>query len=121
MKWTIRRKILAGFTTGLLFTLILSLFSLFGMKRLNREAGALGGTWLPLTQALDQVQKSFLNSRTYQFNYFLESDDEARGKLEAGLNQELQQLTDGMRRIEGMLIRPEDKQLYGRLVAGFNM
>jgi methyl-accepting chemotaxis protein len=120
MKWTIRRKILAGFTTGLLFTLILSLFSLFGMKRLNREAGALGGTWLPLTQALDQVQKSFLNSRTYQFNYFLESDDEARGKLEAGLNQELQQLTDGMRRIEGMLIRPEDKQLYGRLVAGFN-
>jgi CHASE3 domain sensor protein len=43
MKWTIRRKILAGFTTGLLFTLILSLFSLFGMKRLNRVAAADAG------------------------------------------------------------------------------
>jgi methyl-accepting chemotaxis protein len=119
MKWTIRRKILAGFLTGLLFTLGLSIFSLLGMRSLNHEANALGRTWLPLTQALDQAQKRFLNSRTHQFNYFLESDEQERSKIETELNEDLQQLQAEMKQAETLLTRPEDQKLLAKMQIGF--
>jgi methyl-accepting chemotaxis protein len=111
-KWTIRKKILAGFITGLLFTVGLSLFSLIGMYKLNQETNALGYTWLPVTQTLGNAQSSFFKTRVLQFNYFVESDEQARGQLEAELNQNLSDFAMHMKKAEPLLAKPEDRKLY---------
>lgn len=118
--WTIGRKILAGFVTGLLFTVVLGLFSMIGMLSLSRETEALGHTWLPVTQTLGQAQASFFNSRIRQFNYFVESDEQARAQLEAELTQDLQNFTVQMKKTEAMLTRPEDKKVYNEIMAAMN-
>src|SRR5581483_6635619 len=120
MKWTIRRKILAGFTASILFTTGLIIFSMIGMNRLNRETSALGNTWLPITQQLNQAADSFNSSRIQQFNYFLESDEQLRAQIEAELNQQIERFMAEAKRCESLLTRPEDKKLYYEMMNGFN-
>ncbi|MBI3426969.1 MAG: methyl-accepting chemotaxis protein [Acidobacteria bacterium] len=114
--WTIHKKILAGFVIGLLFTICLGLFSMVGMHKLNRETEALAFVWLPVTQTLGNAQNSFFNSRIRQFNYFVETDEQARGQLEQELNQALQDFATHMKKAEALLTKPEDRKLCAEII-----
>lgn len=119
-KWTIGRKIMAGFLTGLIFTVCLGLFSMIGMLKLSRETDALGHIWLPVTQTLGEAQASFFSTRIHQFNYFVESDEGTRAQIEADLTADLQNFVTQMKKTEALLTSPEDKKLYEQIMAQNN-
>lgn len=120
MKWTIRRKILAGFGTGLLFTVCLSVISLYCMNSLNREADALGRTWLPVTSALGDAQSHFFATRINQFEYFLENDEQARAQIEQRLRSEIEQYAASMKKCEALIKQPEDRNIYYEMMGEYS-
>ncbi|MFN7945241.1 MAG: methyl-accepting chemotaxis protein [Blastocatellia bacterium] len=118
MKWTIRKKILAGFVTGILFTVGLCAFSLVRMSSLSHESDQLGNVWLPASQTIGDITTLMSRIRTNQFNYFIESDDQLRAQLEKEMAGQLSELDSRLKVIAPLMIMPEERRLYDLITAG---
>lgn len=110
--WTIRRKILAGFIAGLLLTITLSLFSLFGMSKLNRETAVMANVWMPAGQQVALILGSVYRIRTIQFNYFLEADESARAQIEQEMYEQFNTLNSALAESKALMLTAEAQKQH---------
>lgn len=112
MKWTIRKKLLAGFMGGMLLSMGLGLYSLSQISAVNHEAVELGHNWLPAVYYLGGLRAQFNRLRSMQAQYLMATDGPTRADAEERINKVMRELKEFRERISGLVSTAEEQQLF---------
>lgn len=112
MKWTIRKKLLAGFMGGMLLSMGLGLYSLSQISAVNHEAVELGHNWLPAVYHLGGLRAQFNRLRSMQAQYLMATDGPRRADAEERINKVRHELKEFRERVSSLVSSAEERQLF---------
>jgi methyl-accepting chemotaxis protein len=113
--WTISRRIIAGFAIGLLITAGLGIFALKQMEALMRNITELNENVVPSLVILGNVSDAARNMMIVTEQLDTETSADRLKELEKKENAYDQQVQEGVRKYEPMIISDEDSRLLGEI------
>jgi len=113
--WTISRRIIAGFAIGLLITAGLGIFALKQMEALMRNITELNENVVPSLVILGNVSDAARNMMIVTEQLDAETSADGLKELEKKENAYDQQVQEGVRKYEPMIISDEDSRLLGEI------
>ncbi|WP_343742309.1 methyl-accepting chemotaxis protein [Herbaspirillum huttiense] len=125
MKWfadlKISRKLISVF--GLIVVLVLGqgLFALAQLERVNQAAEDIATNWLPSIREASAIETHLARMRSFNLQYVIASDDNARKAAEDGAATQLKLLRGAMERYAAMLSEPEEKELYPQIARNIDI
>lgn len=116
MHWTIRRKLLAGFMTGVALTLVLGVLVINRMSALNQNSAEIGKNWMPAIYHLGSLRAKFNRMRGMQALFFMGGESEDHTKLdadaEARVKKIIEELAVAQKKIEPLINSAEERTAY---------
>lgn len=116
MNWTIRRKLLAGFMSGVLLTLALGALAVNRMGALNQNSAEIGNNWMPAIYHLGSLRAKFNRMRSMQGLFFMQAEGQDRAKLDADAEARVKkiagELVEVQKKIEPLISSPEERSAY---------
>lgn len=119
MKWTIRKKLLAGFMGGMLLSMGLGLYSLSQMSAVNQEAVEIGHNWLPAVYYLGGLRAKFNRLRSMEAQYLMATDGPTRADAEERISKVMGELDELRARVSALVSNVEERQLFDTYAVQF--
>lgn len=119
MKWTIRKKLLAGFMSVILLMMGFGSYSLFLMSAVNQEATAIGNNSLPSVYYLGAIRAKFNRFRAMQAQYLMATDGQTRADAEARLRQVEDEVDERFKQLASLMDSPEEHRMLDAYAAKY--
>jgi methyl-accepting chemotaxis protein len=107
----IAKKMMLSFSTVLMVTLILGLFSIRQMTQVNEVADDISGNWLPSMQSAEELKAITSRYRINEIKYLMPSDAKEKAEYEKNLKVRIDELKVQMAEYEKHITPPE-KESY---------
>jgi methyl-accepting chemotaxis protein len=116
MYWTIRKKLLVGFMTGVLLTLALGAMAINRMGALNKNSAEIGNNWMPTIYQLGSLRAKFNRMRSMQALFFVETSEQERANVDADAEARVKKIAEELvgvqKKIEPLINSPEERAAY---------
>lgn len=105
-------KILTVVSTVLMLMVLLGLFSLWQIGRVNQSTLDIATNWLPSIKLISKIENTSATFRRYEFQHILSATKEDMTKYEKILNEVDSALKSELAAYEKLISTPEEKQLF---------
>jgi len=105
-------KLLCSFAVVLLLTIVLGVFSIVELAKVNETATDMQTNWLPSVQAVDGIALKMNHLRRIEFQLMLPNDAASVQKYETMMKETREALDKIAARYEKLISSPEEKKLY---------
>jgi methyl-accepting chemotaxis protein len=116
----IGRKLAAGFGFVELLLLVLGLFSLVQLSKLNGDTRALATNWLPSVEILGELHAAVGGMRRFELARVVAVEKAQAERAEASSLQILARLGESEKKYEPMISSEEERRLYQQFRADFD-
>lgn len=120
MKWfydlKIATKLLAAFTFILLTSVLLGIFSIVQLKKVNATATDLATNWMPSVEAANAVQFDLTTLRNILMQHVIADDNAMKQNYEKSQAEWRDKMAQHQKRYEALISTPEERQAYGEFV-----
>ena len=113
----IRTKLLCSFAVVVLLTVVLGLFSIVELAKVNDTSSEIETNWLPSVQAVDEIALKFNLLRRIELQLLLPNDAESVKKYEKMMVETYEALQKTAARYEKLISSPEEQKLYDEFKA----
>jgi methyl-accepting chemotaxis protein len=111
-KMKIGLKLGLGFGSVLLLMIILGVFSLLQVSKMNGNTVDISTNWLPSIKALDDIRYIISTERGYELYHYMRTNRKDEEGDEAGMSKQKGLLAEAMKKYEAMISSPEERRLY---------
>ncbi len=108
-KMKIASKLGMGFAAVLALVVILGVFSLFQLSKLNANVLDIGGNWLPSITYLSQLRFEASTVRRWELNYLITAD---KAVVEQKMNAALERIAEDEKLYESTISSEQERGLY---------
>jgi methyl-accepting chemotaxis protein len=116
MKWfgnlNIGKKLLLGFGAVEVLLLILGVFAITQIAKVNGSTVDIATNWLPSVKVLGEMGFNLSGVRRFELVHILQTDKNGEQTAEATINKYHESLAAGEKAYEPMISSPEERQLY---------
>ncbi|UOF90346.1 methyl-accepting chemotaxis protein [Fodinisporobacter ferrooxydans] len=112
LKFTIGKKLVAGFASVLILLLVVSVIAIWNMYQMGNAAKAIQKNWMPNVKSLGQIQADFLNVERETLRFVLESDPNQMHQLAQKQQQFLNDLKAEQKQYEPLISSQEERSVY---------
>ena len=108
----IGKKLFLGFATVELLMLILGVFSLMQLSKVNDSTVDMATNWLPSVEVLGEIRYVTSADRRYELAHLLRRDKKDEAGDQTAIDKQVSLLAAAEKRYEPMISSPEERQLY---------
>jgi methyl-accepting chemotaxis protein len=105
-------KLLCSFAVVVLLTVVLGLFSIVELAKVNDTSSEIETNWLPSVQAVDEIALQFNQLRRLELQLLLPNDAESIKKYDKRMADTGEALQKVKARYEKLISSPEEQKLY---------
>jgi len=120
MKWfydlKIASKLLMAFTIILLTSVLLGMFSIAQLRKVNATSTDLATNWMPSIEAANAVQYDLATLRIIVLQHVAAEDSGIKQDYEKSLADWRDRIAQDQKRYEAQISTPEERQAYGEFV-----
>jgi len=110
-------KLLCSFAVVVLLTVVLGVFSIVELAKVNGTSSEIETNWLPSVQAVDQIALQFNLQRRVELQLLLPNDAESVKKYEKMMVETSAALQKTAARYDKLISSPEEQKLYDEFKA----
>jgi len=116
-KWTVRQRIVMGFSAVVLIMVILSVFAFVLLSEIKSKASDVATDAWPGVYWSAQIESRSMSVLESVYRHMLSTDDTEKRQLEAEVNSNRLALDEAMRNYEQTIFRAEDRRLFTQIVS----
>lgn len=106
MRLKIGSKLILSFAVVLLVMVVLGIFSIIELSRVNHDTEAIVTNWLPSLQTLSDLNVRKSELRSHEYLHIVAVDADAIGEAEKRIAEDLVQFEAGRQRFEKLISSP---------------
>ena len=108
----IGKKLGLGFGTVLVLSLVLGIFSIVELGRLNGNTVDVASNWLPSVKTLGMIALDLNTARRYELNHLLVTEKKDMDSAEASASAAVAKMKSDQKTYEPMISSDEERKLY---------
>ena len=107
-------KLGIAFFIGILLTVILGVFSIFQLSRMNGNTTEITTNWMPSLKAVNGIRITVNQFRLAEADHVMSTDDKDKSVIEARLAELKKKLSDQQTKYEALISSDEERKLYAQ-------
>ncbi|WP_319006059.1 methyl-accepting chemotaxis protein [Methylobacillus gramineus] len=125
MRWIydlkVSNKLILGFVFVLALTSILGLFSIMQLRTVNQASTDISENWLPSAEFTLEMKAMLGRMRVQELQHILSSSEDEYSRYEAQFDKFLSEFQTSMKRYDGVVSEPREKELLPKIKSEFEL
>jgi len=105
-------KLGLGFGSILALMIVLGVFSIVQMSKVNGSTVDIATNWLPSVKVLGEIRYIISTERRYELYHYMRTNQKDQLGDEGGMNKQKELLAEAEKKYEPMISSPEERKLY---------